>query len=68
MDELIKKFNTDIKRIRKANIYFKNNPYKENKKAETELNNIINNCNNICNELLALGYDISNLDMDLTKG
>ena len=37
------------------------------KKAELELQNIINNCNDICNELQTKGYDISKLDMNLTK-
>ena len=64
MDELIKKINKNINRIRKANIYFKNN--KGNEKAELELQNIIDNCNNICNELQGKGYDISKLDMDIT--
>lgn len=64
MEELIKKFDKNINRIRNANQYFKNN--KGNQKAELELQNIINNCNDICNELQGKGYDISKLDMDIT--
>ncbi len=64
MDELIKKFNININRIKRANIYFKNN--NAGKKAENELNIIIDDCNKICTELLAKGYDITKLNMDIT--
>jgi len=64
MDELIKKFNININRIRKANQFFKNN--KGNEKMEQELNNIIMDCNNICNGLQAKGYDITKLNMEIT--
>lgn len=64
MEELIKKFNTNINRIRNANIYFKNNA--GNQKAYLELQNIIDDCNNICTELQAKGYDITKLNMDIT--
>lgn len=64
MDELIKKFNLNINRIRKANQYFKNN--KGNEKMEQELNNIIMDCNNICNQLKAMNFDIGKLDMNIT--
>ncbi|MDF2881688.1 MAG: hypothetical protein K0R54_2245 [Clostridiaceae bacterium] len=64
MDELIKKFNLNINRIRKANQYFKNN--KVNAKAEQELNNIIMDCNDICNKLQGMGFDLNKLNMDIT--
>lgn len=64
MDELIKKFNANIKRIRNANEYFRNN--NAGKKAENELNSIIDDCNKICTELQANGYDMSKLNMDIT--
>lgn len=64
MEELIKKFNANINRIRKANEYFKSN--KGNDKAEQELQNIIDECNDICNELENKGFDIRKLDMNLT--
>lgn len=64
MDELINKFNNNINRIRNANQYFRS--HQGNDKAEKELQNIINDCNNICNELQAKGYDTSNLNMDIT--
>jgi len=63
MDELIKKFNININRIKRANIYFRNN--KGNDKVELELQNIINDCNDICNKLLAKGYDITKLNMEI---
>ncbi len=64
MDELIKKFNININRIRKANQYFKKN--KGNIEAEKELDIIINDCNHICNKLRAMNYDIGKLDMNIT--
>ena len=64
MEDLIKKFNANINRIKKANIYFRNN--KGNDKAELELQNIINDCNDICNKLLAKCYDITKLNMEIT--
>lgn len=64
MDELIKKFNINIKRIRDANVYFKNS--KGNKKTELALQKIIDECNDICTKLQAKGYDINKLDMDIT--
>ena len=64
MEDLIKKFNTNINRVRKANQYFKE--HQGNDKAEHELNNIINDCNNICKELQAKGYDVTKLNMDIT--
>lgn len=64
MEELIKKFNTNINRIRKANIYFRNN--KGSEKAEQQLQGIIDECNDICNELQGKGFDISKLDMNIT--
>lgn len=64
MEELIKKFNTNINRIRKANQYFKNN--KSSEKAEQQLQGIIDDCNDICNELQDKGYDVSKLDMNIT--
>ncbi|MBP1924608.1 hypothetical protein J2Z76_000461 [Sedimentibacter acidaminivorans] len=64
MDELIKKFNININRIRKANWYFKNN--KGTIEAEHELDNIIIDCNDICNKLKAMNYDIGKLDMNIT--
>lgn len=64
MDELIKKFNLNINRIRKANQYFKIN--NGNAKAEHELKNIIDDCNNICVELQVKGYDLNKLNMDIT--
>ena len=64
MDELIKKFNLNINRIRNANTYFKSN--KGNDKAQAELNSIIEDCNNLCTELQAKGYDISKLNMNIT--
>lgn len=64
MDDLINKFNNNINRIRKANQYFKS--HQGNDKTEQELANIINDCNDICNELQAKGYDISKLNMDIT--
>ena len=64
MEELIKKFNGNIKRIRDANIYFKNNAGSQ--KAELKLQSIIDECNDICNELQGKGCDISKLDMDIT--
>jgi len=63
MDELIKKFNININRIRKANQFFKSN--KGNEKMEQELNNIIMDCNNICNQLKAINFDIDKLDMNI---
>lgn len=64
MEELIKKFNTNINRIRKANDYFRNN--KSSEKAEQQLRGIVDECNDICNELQGKGYDVSKLDMNLT--
>ena len=64
MEELIKKFNGNINRIRKANQYFRNN--KSSEKAEQQLQGIINDCNDICNELQGKGYDINQLDMNIT--
>lgn len=64
MDELIKKFNININRIRKANQFFKNN--KGNDNAEQELQNIISDCNDICNKLQAFGYDLTKLNMEIT--
>lgn len=64
MEELIKKFNTNINRIRNANKYFKNN--KGSQKAELKLQGIIDECNDICNELQGKGYDLSKLDMEIT--
>lgn len=64
MEELIKKFNTNINRIRKANQYFKNN--KSSEKAERQLQGIIDECNDICNELQGKGYNLSKLDMEIT--
>ena len=64
MEELIKKLELNINRIRKANQYFKNN--KSSEKAEQQLQGIIDDCNDICNELQGKGYDLSKLDMNLT--
>ena len=64
MEELIKNFNQNINRIRKANDYFRNN--KSSEKAEQQLQGIIDNCNDICNELQGKGFDVSKLDMNLT--
>lgn len=63
MDKLIKRFNLNINRIRKANQYFKKN---KSNAAEKELNNIINDCNNICNQLKAMNFDLNKLDMNIT--
>lgn len=63
MNELINKFNINMNRIRNANKYFKNN--QGNYKAEQELQNIINECNDICTKFQAKGYDLSKLDMNL---
>lgn len=64
MEELIKNFNQNINRIRKANDYFRNN--KSSEKAEQQLQGIIDNCNDIYNELQGKGFDVSKLDMNLT--
>lgn len=64
MEELIKRFNININRIRNANEYFRNN--NAGKKAENELNYIIDDCNDICTELQAKGYDVTKLDMNIT--
>lgn len=64
MEELIKRFNININRIRRANTYFRSK--KAGKKAEAELSSIIDDCNNICTELQSKGYDISKLDMNIT--
>lgn len=64
MEELIKKFNANINRIRKANVYFRNN--KGSEKAEQQLQGIIDDCNDICNKLQGKGYDVNQLDMDIT--
>jgi hypothetical protein len=64
MDELIKKFDINIGRIRKANQYFRHN--EGNRKTELTLDVIINECNDICNELILAGYDITTLNMEIT--
>lgn len=64
MDDLVNKFNKNMDRIRNANKYFRSN--QGNDKAEQELQNIIDDCNNICTELQVKGYDISKLNMDIT--
>ena len=64
MEKLVNKFNKNIKRIRDANTYFRKN--KGTLKAQMELQNIVNKCNDICNELESKGFDLSQLDMNLT--
>ena len=64
MDELIIKFNANINRIRKANQYFKSNQGSQN--AEQQLQGIIDDCNDICNKLESKGFDLKELDMNLT--
>lgn len=64
MDELIKRFNININRIRKANEYYKT--HQGNEKTDKALQNIVNNCNDICTKLQAKGYDITKLNMDIT--
>lgn len=64
MEELIKKLELNINRIRKANDYFRNN--KSSEKAEQQLQGIIDDCNDICNELQGKGFDIKKINMDIT--
>lgn len=64
MEELIKRFNINIVRIRRANKFYR--AHEGNSKTDQELSNIIMDCNDICNKLLAHGFDINTLNMDIT--